>query len=269
MSTVTVTGLAATTSKSTLEHFFSFCGRIESIEHEGTQAKVVFHKASAAKTALMLNGGTLDGSTISVTSDQVEAPKAASATTPTSTATATSGSGDDIAQEDKPRSAIMAEYLAHGYTLGDHVVERAIQTDKQYGISDRFLSWFNPLASKVQTAASPHLEKAQAKIAQVDEKQGLSLKANAGLQIGSKYYSAALQTPFGSKVHAFYTQAEKQVRDVHEEAMRIRDSKKTSTGAEASATTAPTASTGVADETKSTTQPTQTSSAPIVPGASV
>lgn len=43
---------------------------------------------------------------------------------------------------------------------------------------------------------------------------------------GSKYYTAALNSPVGAKVQAFYTTAAKQVHDVHEEALRISEAKK-------------------------------------------
>jgi len=45
--------------------------RITSVDHEpsSTTATIHFEKASAAKTALMLNGGSLDGSHLEVTSD--------------------------------------------------------------------------------------------------------------------------------------------------------------------------------------------------------
>jgi len=132
----------------------------------------------------------------------------------------------EVEQEDKPRSAVAAEYLAHGYLLSDAAIEKAIATDKQYGISNRFLSFFNPLAAKVHGAAQPALDRASTKLAEVDEKQGLSLKANAAAIIGGKYYQAALSSPFGSKVHSFYTTTHKQVLDVHEEAVRIKEAKK-------------------------------------------
>lgn len=148
----------------------------------------------------MLNGGTLDGSTISVTSEDVEAPALANVKPVESTAqTPSEKEGHDVEQEDKPRSAVLAEYLAHGYTFSDDIIEKSIAADKrecrtpsaelsdssllrcaEYGISSRFLSFFNPLATKVSSAAQPHVERASEKLAQVDEKQGLSLKANAG-----------------------------------------------------------------------------------------
>ncbi|GAA5937842.1 uncharacterized protein JCM15063_002139 [Sporobolomyces koalae] len=232
--TVIVSNLAATTSRETLEHFFSFCGKISSIELEAGQAKVHFLKESAAKTAQMLNGGVLDHETISVTSNDTAAPKLAnikpnSPSTSVPTAESTSDAEkhhDEIDQEDKPRTAIVAELLGSGYHLSDQVVHKAIEADTQYGISARFLPWFNTLASKVTQTAQPHVERATQKVKEVDEKQGLSLKAKASYIIGSKYYTAALNSPVGSKVQQFYTTAAKQVHEVHEEALRIAESKK-------------------------------------------
>ena len=48
-----------------------FCGKIESITQPASapgEATISFVKASAAKTALMLNGGSLDGNTLTVAS---------------------------------------------------------------------------------------------------------------------------------------------------------------------------------------------------------
>ena len=80
----------------------------------------------------MLNGGTLDGSTISVTSDEVATPSLANVQPVKSTAqTPAEVDGHDIEQEEKPRSAVVAEYLAHGYALSDTAIERAIAADKR------------------------------------------------------------------------------------------------------------------------------------------
>lgn len=61
----------------------------------------------------MLDGGTLDGATIHVTSPSAGASTssaaAASPVVPSSAA-----AGEEVAQEDKPKAAIAAEYLAHG-----------------------------------------------------------------------------------------------------------------------------------------------------------
>ena len=62
----------------------------------------MYPQESAAKTALMLNGGTLDGSTITVTSDTVEAPAAATAkpVTPAAPAVAPAhAEGEELEQE--------------------------------------------------------------------------------------------------------------------------------------------------------------------------
>lgn len=50
-----------------------------------------------------------------------------------------------------------------------------------------------------------------------------------------QYYTKALATPLGQKVKQFYTVADKQVRDIHEEARRIADNHKASSQSQPSA----------------------------------
>ena len=42
--------------------------------------------------------------------------------------------GSDIAQESKPRTAVIAEVLSHGYILGDQAIQKAIELDNSYGV---------------------------------------------------------------------------------------------------------------------------------------
>ena len=71
-----------------------FCGTITKIDfNQDTKSAVIhFEKPSAAKTALMLNGGTLDGSHLTITSDQEHEVKEDGA------------HGEHIDQSDKPRA---------------------------------------------------------------------------------------------------------------------------------------------------------------------
>lgn len=99
----------------------------------------------------------------------------------------------------------------------------------EYGISQRFLAFFTPLANKVQAVAQPAVDRASEKVAEVDAQQGVSLKLHAAGILSAKYYQAALNSPFGQKVLSFYTTTKKEVQDVHEEAVRIKENKKSST----------------------------------------
>ncbi|KAL1744078.1 hypothetical protein HDZ31DRAFT_39471 [Schizophyllum fasciatum] len=219
--TVHVSNLSATTTEETLKNFFSFCGSIKSVDHSGTSATIHFEKPSSVKTAVMLNGGTLDGTPIAVTAD-AEHPDAHGDHT----------DGTPIDQADKPRAAIVAEILAKGYTLSDNILQRAIEVDKQRGISQKFLAYLQNLdktlgakalgpeqtiSGKVQDTAQAATQQAKA----VDEQRGISKTAGS-------YYERALASPFGQKVLAFYTQASKQVLDIHEEAKRIHSEHKAS-----------------------------------------
>ncbi|WWC66453.1 uncharacterized protein I206_100355 [Kwoniella pini CBS 10737] len=229
--TIHVNGLATETTEDKLHDFFSFCGKLVSVKKIGNEADITFEKLSAMRTSLMLNGGTLDGAHLEVTSASDAEPKTASVLpTGASGSTAIGATEGGISQEDKPRAAIVAEYLAHGYALGDNIVQKAIDIDNKQGISARFLSFFNSLDSTVgnkvvgenKTVTGKINETAAAGVAkarEVDQHRGFSAKFH-------DYYSKVFGTPLGQKVVQFYTSTQKQVLDVHEEAKRIADEKK-------------------------------------------
>lgn len=172
-------------------------------------ATVTFEKETAAKTALLLDNTQLGAAQVQVTSgkslDQVAGGK-------------TAGSGDEpvdkdtIAQEDKPRSRIVAEYLAHGYVITDSTISRAIALDQQHGVSNRFMSALQGFDSKYQVSA---------KTQQMDQKYGVSERAQQGWLGLSSYFEKAASTPTGQRVRAFYDQGQKQVLDVHNEAKHL------------------------------------------------
>ena len=121
-----------------------------------------------------------------------------------------------MAQEDKPRSRIIAEYLAHGYTISDNVISKAIALDSKHGVSTKFTSALTNFDNKY---------KATDKAKSVDTKLGVTDKAWGAWGGLQSYFEKALGTPTGQKVRDFYVQGEKQVTDVHTEARRLADLK--------------------------------------------
>jgi len=241
--TINVSGLAPETTTEKLHDFFSFCGKLLSVKKEGSTAEITFEKLSAMRTSLMLNGGTLDGAHLEVTSAADSEPKTASVLPTGVTGSAPIGAGitEPLSQEDKPKAAIVAEYIAHGYVLGDNIIERFIEFDQKQGISSRFLNFFNSIDHTVgsklvgenHTVSEKINEQATFvvnKTKEVDQNRGVSARFNA-------YFNKALDTTVGQKVHRFYTDTSKQVLDVHEEARRIADVKKANSPA--TATTVP------------------------------
>jgi hypothetical protein len=227
---IQVSNIAPTSSEKAVHDFFSFCGTINKIDFNDTHPKtatIFFERVSAAKTALMLNGGALDGSNLTVTSNEVRPDHEEEVPT-------ASGSGGDhhIHQEDKPRSGIVAEYLAKGYVLSDGILQKAIELDQTNGISARFLSYLKTvdqtLGAKLGGPEPTLSEKAINKAKTLDQQQGISTKA-------FNYYQAALQSPVGKQVGqsggglsvwSFYSSTSKQVMDIHEEARRIAETHK-------------------------------------------
>ncbi|EGN98110.1 hypothetical protein SERLA73DRAFT_138379 [Serpula lacrymans var. lacrymans S7.3] len=224
--TVNVSGISPSTTETHLHDFFSFCGNIKSIDHKESDASsksvaIHFEKPSAAHTALMLNGGHLDDATLHVTSTSVH---------PDHHDNEEHHPGAHIEQSDKPRAGIAAEYIAKGYKLSDHILQRAIELDNNQGISKRFLSYMQGLDTSVgKRALGPDqtisgkvqstLQGATTRAKTIDEQKGYTKSAH-------EYYSKALSSPFGQKVFSFYTTTSKQVLDIHEEARRIADEHK-------------------------------------------
>jgi len=186
----------------------------------------------------MLNGGTLDGAHLTVTSDSVKMDEPDSH----------SNHGHaPVEQSDKPRAGIVAEILAKGYALSDQVVHRAIEYDKQQGISTRFTGYIQGLDAAVGAKiggpdttvsgkAREALAQSHARAKSIDEQHHITTQAK-------DYYTRAINSPFGQKVFTFYTELTKQVSDVHDEAKRIaaleREKEKAAEGTE-DGTTPPT-----------------------------
>ena len=167
---------------------------------------------SAAKTALLLDSTQLGSSQVQVSSAAGLDELAGSGSD------ADHGKGDDgdITQEDKPRSRIVAEYLAHGYTISDNAIQRAITLDKKHGVSARFTKALTQYDEKFHVT-----DRAKG----LDASYGISERAVAGWQGITSYFEKALGTPTGQKLANFYTQGDKQVRDIHVEARRLADLK--------------------------------------------
>ena len=218
--TVHVAGISADTSEKEVKDFFSFCGKITSLSitpssdaaDSQKSASVTFEKETAAKTALLLDNTQLGKSQVHVTTASTIDDVASKA----GAAVSSSTPDDHVAQEDKPRSRIAAEYLAHGYTLSDNVIQRALDLDNKHGVSTRFTAALTNFDSKY---------KATEKAKSVDTKYGVTEKTMGAWAGFNSYFEKALNTPTGQRVRSFYVEGDKQVRDVHNEARRLADLK--------------------------------------------
>ena len=173
-------------------------------------ATVTFEKETAAKTALLLDNTQLGSSQVQVSSAAGMSELAGSNTEDASR------DPHDLSQEDKPRSRIVAEYLAHGYVISDNAIQRAIALDNKHGVSNRFTNALTSFDAKY---------KATDKARGLDQSYGVTDKAYAGWRGLNSYFEKAMGTPTGQKLVSFYTQSDKQVRDIHAEARRLADIK--------------------------------------------
>ncbi|KAI1193306.1 hypothetical protein F5X97DRAFT_314648 [Nemania serpens] len=214
--TVHVKNVSAETKEQQVKEFFSFCGKVADIKispaADGTQdATVTFEKETAAKTALLLDHTQLGSSQIVVTAADGKADEGTPHTTNTDRDT------DDITQEEKPRSRILAEYLAHGYIIGDATIQRAIDLDHKHGMTTRFMNTLNQLDNKFHAT-----DRAKA----ADQSYGITTRANSLFSGLTSYFEKASNTPTGKKLVKFYTDGQRQAQDIHAEAQRLMELKK-------------------------------------------
>ncbi|RYP19682.1 hypothetical protein DL765_003197 [Monosporascus sp. GIB2] len=216
--TVHVKGISAQTDNKEIKDFFSFCGKITDIQvttsGENTkEASVTFEKPTAAKTAQLLNNTQLGGAQITVT------PTDGSGNDDEHHPTGGNGEGDadEIAQEEKPRSRILAEYLAHGYVVGDAALQQAIELDAKHGVTERFRKTLTNLDQKYHAT-----DRARA----TDQSYGVSARVGSLFGGLGSYFEKATNTPTGKKLVQFYANSQRQVQDIHAEARRLAELKK-------------------------------------------
>ncbi|CEJ59266.1 protein vip1 [Penicillium brasilianum] len=261
-STVHVSGISHSTSEKEVRDFFSFCGKIThlsitpvSSEPDAPKsASVTFEKEAAAKTALLLDQTQLGTSSVHVEAAQSIDNLAGASATGASTE---KEDENDIAQEDKPRSRIVAEYLAHGYVVSDGAIQKAIALDQKHGFSAKFTSALSNFDKKFNAT-----EKARG----IDESYKISDKAASGWRGLHSYFEKALEHPSGQKLRDFYAQTDKQVRDIHNEARRLADLKQGKSTETEGVTPATSEAAGVAPATVPASEPAGTA-APAEPKA--
>ncbi|KAJ6263506.1 hypothetical protein Dda_2070 [Drechslerella dactyloides] len=214
---VHVANISHKTTEKEIRDFFSFCGKISDLSVTPSastpdavlSATITFEQPSAARTALLLDNTQLSGTPI-----HVSAAASLDDLTHDAEGATTTGDASLPSQEDKPRTAILAEYLAHGYTLGDKILQRGIEFDEKNGISSRFKKFLADLDSRHKVS-----DKSRA----MDTTYGISDRATQGYNTVARYLDNALTTPTGQKVHTFYQSTKKEVLDIHNEAVRLKN----------------------------------------------
>lgn len=101
---------------------------------------------------------------------------------------------DEITQEEKPRSRILAEYLAHGYVIGDAALQRALDLDQQHGVTNKFVTKITELDGKYHAT-----DRART----ADQSYGITQRASTIFSGLSSYFEKATNTPTGKKLVDF------------------------------------------------------------------
>lgn len=233
MPSVIVSNVGSSVLSKQVEELFSFCGKIVSVNQLGPGSfEVQFQLSKAVDTALLLHNAELKDSVISVTTDT---PPVYSDYSDNEQQLADNKQqlGDldnrdqnvnkDINQEEKPKVAVLAQLLASGYKLSDSLIAKAIDFDKERGISKSFLSFLDNLDAEYihskdpESAASKSY--AQANVVYSDLTRKLDDFAN--LRDVQNYLDKAAASKGGLKIHHFYKNVAREIKEVHQEANRL------------------------------------------------
>jgi len=224
---VTVKGLDKSIPVKQINDYFSFCGKIKDVKLEQDPsntnlnlATVEFEKPAAIRTALLLSDDSeIGGSKVQIEADP-EVIALAEKNAGTESPNHKPNGHNDIDQEHKPRSAIIAEILSQGYVLGDKVISRALDLDKKHGIYKRFAQFLTDLDAKYNIR-----EKSET----TDKAYGITDKVSTQSARVVKYFDYAVdkaQERTGLKLREFYAGAVNNALEVHAEARRLAELKK-------------------------------------------
>jgi len=232
--TVHVSNIAHATTYQEVHDFFSFCGKITSLAltpasadpNSTLSATVTYEREPAAKTALLLDGTQLDSNPVRVEAAQ-SIDELANQSSSSGSPPPNDGGESEVRQEDKPKTAILAEYLSHGYVVGEAALQKSIELDSKTGISQRFISTLNSALTAVD--AKRHAQ-------QMDAQLHVSDRAAGARTTLTTYFEKALGTPTGQRIRQFYETGGKSLMDIHNEARRLAELRKKSNPAAATGT---------------------------------
>lgn len=266
---VLVEDISDKVNENDVRDFFNFCGTIRQFQvvkndDNALQTAVLeFEKASAAKTALLLDKALLGDKAISIHSyfDKYPAVSAES-----------SESGPALTQEDKPKISIVSELLAKGYLLSDDIVNKAKKYDEENGVTARFYHYMDyaknstaeldhkykvsetvshTVDDKIKPAADSISQKAKETYGKVDENYHVNEnihKAEEALKENLKFVDTkvneitkqALETETGkymsSWLSSVYNNAQSMVGGIYNDSVKIYEQQKGNIPGDTSAT---------------------------------
>ncbi|KAI8077842.1 uncharacterized protein BX664DRAFT_287428 [Halteromyces radiatus] len=215
---ILVNNISLKSSGNKVKEFFLFCGKIKEFEmqldEEGTgqRALIHFERESAARTAALLSHALIDESHISAS------PYFASSFSFDDKGS-DDGSEASTSQESKPKSRIVAEILASGYILQDHIVTKGLEYDNQYRFSTKLFGYLTTLQANVKQFDEKY--RIWDKAVEMDQR----FKIQEKMELAMKKAQEALNTPTGQKVHGLANQTMAHIATIHYEAKRIQSEK--------------------------------------------
>jgi RNA recognition motif-containing protein len=222
---VIVTDISDKATEKTVKDFFLFCGKIkefELIKDESSDkqiAYVTFERDTAAKTALMLTNAVIGDSQITVKSaddkNQLDGCD-------------DSLDGALIRTEDKPKGVIFAEILANGYTLQETIIEKGVEFDAKYGVSNALKQYLAQVQANLKGLDQKYQvsESVTTRATDLNDKFSVLEKTKYVIDQAHGKVNNFFETSAGKLIWGYIESTQKQVVHVQAMARELAENKK-------------------------------------------
>jgi hypothetical protein len=198
---------------------------VEDLDSSTKSAKIVFNSDETAKTACLIDNTSLGGNLIhvkpAVTPAVVAENISSNRSEGVTAAYENHPNGYRFSQFEKPRTRILAEYIAYGYHIANGIIEKGIVVDKANGISAGFQRALEDFDKKFAAWDSKHHVSGRAR--QTDRKHHILDHAKHVWSNVESCFEKASGTPKGLKLRHLYQDGRKEAPDVHNEARHLAD----------------------------------------------
>ncbi|CCJ28549.1 unnamed protein product [Pneumocystis jirovecii] len=224
--TVNIKNISTDLSEEEVIMFFSPCGRILGTklnrQEDGTQEmRIKFDSRKAKASALLLDGTELKGSKLSVEENGLRNIEGYIGILMFYIVITLNCVRTYISQH----SVRLTKYLSYGYVFADKLLQKGIELDRKYKISERLYLIMQVALKKVKAINNRYA--IDQKIKKIDSKYNILNTVQGKIYAIARYFQLIMNTKTGNKIHIFFTKCCRKCRGIHEEALRLANLKQT------------------------------------------
>ncbi|KAG5520259.1 hypothetical protein PMAC_001338 [Pneumocystis sp. 'macacae'] len=220
LNTVNIRNISTNLSEEEIITFFSSCGKILGTrlnrQKDGTQEmRIRFDSRKAKASALLLDGTELKGSKLSIEENGLKNIEGYIGILMFYIVITLNYIKTYISQH----SVRLVKYLSYSYAFTDNTLQKGIELNKKYKISERFYFFMQFILKKIKSVNDRYT--IDQKIKSFDSKYNILNTVQEKIQVIIHYFRFTMNTKTGNQIRTFFTKCYRKCRSIHEEACRL------------------------------------------------